>query len=32
MLFIKLDIVKAFDSVRWEYLLEVMEQLGFRQH
>jgi hypothetical protein len=30
MLFIKLDIAKAFDSVRWEYLLEVMEQLGFR--
>jgi hypothetical protein len=31
MLFIKLDIAKAFDSVRWEYLLEVMEQLRFRQ-
>jgi hypothetical protein len=25
MLFIKLDIVKTFDSVRWEYLLEVMQ-------
>jgi hypothetical protein len=31
MLFIKLDITKAFDSVRWEYLLKVMEQLGFGQ-
>jgi retron-type reverse transcriptase len=31
MLFIKLDIAKAFDNVRWEYLLEVMEQLGFEQ-
>jgi hypothetical protein len=29
MLFIKLDITKAFDSVRWEYLLEIMENLGF---
>jgi hypothetical protein len=31
MLFLKLDIVKAFDSVRWEYLLEIMQQLGFGQ-
>jgi hypothetical protein len=31
MLFIKLDITKTFDSVRWEYLLEVLEQLGFGQ-
>jgi mannosylglycoprotein endo-beta-mannosidase len=31
MLFVKLDIAKAFDSVRWEYLLEVMTKLGFRQ-
>jgi hypothetical protein len=29
MLLLKLDITKAFDSVRWEYLLEDMEQLGF---
>lgn len=28
-LFLKLDIAKAFDSVRWDYLLEVLEQLGF---
>jgi hypothetical protein len=31
MLLIKLDIAKAFNSVRWEYLLEVMTQLGFGQ-
>jgi hypothetical protein len=31
MLLLKLDIVKAFDSVRWEYLIELMEQLGFGQ-
>jgi hypothetical protein len=31
MLLIKLDMAKAFDSVRWEYLLEVMTQLGFGQ-
>jgi hypothetical protein len=29
MLLLKLDIMKAFDSVRWEYLLEVMERVGF---
>jgi hypothetical protein len=29
MLLLKLDIAKAFDSVRWEYLLKVMEKLGF---
>jgi hypothetical protein len=28
-LFIKLDITKAFDSVRWEYLLNLMAKLGF---
>jgi hypothetical protein len=28
-LFLKLDIAKAFDSVRWDFLQEVMEQLGF---
>jgi hypothetical protein len=31
MLFIKLNITKAFDSVHWEYLLEVLEQLDFGQ-
>jgi hypothetical protein len=29
MLFIKLDNAKAFDSVHWEYLLELLEQVGF---
>jgi hypothetical protein len=28
-LFVKLDIVKVFDSVSWAYILEVMERLGF---
>jgi hypothetical protein len=31
MLMLKLDIAKAFDNVRWEYLLEVMQHLGFGQ-
>jgi hypothetical protein len=31
MLLLKLDIAKAFDNVRWEYMLEIMEQLGFGQ-
>ena len=31
MLFVKLDIAKVFDSVRWEYMLEVMQRLGFGQ-
>ena len=31
MLFMKLDIAKAFDNVRWEYMLEIMERLGFGQ-
>ncbi|WVZ79028.1 hypothetical protein U9M48_026656 [Paspalum notatum var. saurae] len=29
MLLVKLDISKAFDSVRWDYLLTLMEHLGF---
>jgi len=28
-LFIKLDISKAFDSIGWQYLLEVLTALGF---
>lgn len=28
-LFLKLDIAKAFDSVRWDYLMEVLEQIWF---
>ena len=31
MLFMKLDIAKAFDNIRWEYMLEVLERLGFGQ-
>lgn len=27
--FIKLDISKAFDTVSWPYLLEIMQYLGF---
>jgi hypothetical protein len=27
--FIKLDIVKAFDSISWTYLLELLQRLGF---
>jgi hypothetical protein len=30
-LFIKLDISKAFDTVNWPYLLEIMAHLGFGQ-
>lgn len=30
-LFVKLDISKAFDSVNWPYLLEVLQALGFQQ-
>jgi hypothetical protein len=29
-LFLKLDIAKAFDTVRRDFLLEVLEQMGFR--
>jgi hypothetical protein len=29
-LFIKLNITKAFDSVSWAYLLDLMEHFGFR--
>jgi len=28
-LFLKLDIAKAFDTVRWDYLQEVMQRMGF---
>ena len=28
-LFLKLDIAKAFDSVNWGYLLELLQRLGF---
>ena len=30
-LFVKLDISKAFDSISWPYLLEVLHALGFSQ-
>jgi hypothetical protein len=31
MFFDKLDMAKVFDSVRWEYLLELLERIGFGQ-
>jgi hypothetical protein len=27
--FLKLDIAKAFDSVRWDYMLILLEKMGF---
>jgi hypothetical protein len=30
-LLIKLDIAKAFDSVRWDYILDLMQRLGYPQ-
>jgi hypothetical protein len=31
MLFLKLDIAKAFDSLNWGYLLQVLKHMGFGQ-
>jgi hypothetical protein len=31
MLLLKLDIAKAFDTIRCEYLIQVMQHLGFGQ-
>jgi hypothetical protein len=31
MFFLKLDIAKAFDYFRWDYLIELMQRLGFGQ-
>jgi hypothetical protein len=31
MLLLKLDIVKHFDNVGWEYILEILKQMGFDQ-
>ena len=28
-LLLKLDIAKAFDSISWEYMLELLQKLGF---
>ena len=30
-LLIKLDIAKAFDTVRWDYMLDLLQRLGFPQ-
>ena len=29
MLFLKLDVTKAFDNIRWNYMLEILQRLGF---
>jgi hypothetical protein len=31
MLFLNLDVTKAFDSIRWDYMLETLQRLGFGQ-
>jgi hypothetical protein len=31
LIFLKLDIAKAFDSVNWGFLLQVMAKMGFGQ-